>query len=175
MFVTVGRLGAAMVVVMFGAACGGAEPPAPGTQAPGPAAATFLSGLHAADLAKVLRGRGLACPDPTQERDTRHWVCEASTPLIGYRVDFYGKVPGRIEYIRAVVTQSSRPKREEAVAFLDYFAGLKYQGAEPGPARAWIEGTIDTGGGRMFGPASFKLSGDLSRLVLDIKAPGSDW
>lgn len=169
------RLFVASAAVLLSISCGGgSQPPAPAEPA-GPAAATYLAGLHASDLAALLRGRGLACPEPTREGATTHWVCDASTPLIGYRVDFYGKVPGRIEYIRVVVTQASQPKRDEAVAFLDRFAALRYRGAEPGRAKAWIDATVGGGGQTMFGPASYKLAGDLSRLVLDIKAPGSDW
>lgn len=138
----------------------------------------FLTGLHASDLTTRVRERGLQCKEPTLERDTTHWVCETSTPLTAYFVEFYGKAPGRLELLRVVVTQSGEAKEAIALPLLGYFAGLKYQGADPAKARAWIETSVAARGETAqmrIGLAKYKLSGDLSRLVLEIKAAGSDW
>jgi len=167
----------AAIVALAAAGCGGGSAPAPAAdQHSGtPAPAKFLAGLHAADLAKAIREKGLACKEPVTERDGMHWVCEAQTPLIGYFAEYWGRVPGRIEYIKVVISQPNGPKPERATALLNIFANLRYQGAEPDKARDWIAANLDKGGQQMFGPARYKLSGDLSRLVLEIKAPGSDW
>lgn len=155
-------------------ACGGPQTPPPSTERPGPGPA-WLRSLHASDLTRALSGRGLSCAPPRQERDTTHWACAVATPLTGYSVDFYGKAPGRLEYIRAVVTQSSQPTPARALDLLAYVAGLGYDGADPPSARAWLEDHLESGGQTAVGPATFKASGDLSRLVLEIKAPGSEW
>jgi len=145
------------------------------SQAQTPPAPDHLKALHASDLVKGFRDKGLACKAPQQERDTQHWICESQTPLNQNLAEFYGKVPGRIEYIRVVVTQSGAPKTELILPLLGYVAGLKYEGADPAAARAWIEKNLETGGLTEIGPAKFKLSGNLSRLVFVLKAPGSDW
>ena len=134
-----------------------------------------MKALHASDLTKGFREKGLTCKAPQQERDTQHWICESSTPLVQYLAEFYGKAPGRIEYIRVVVTQSGAPKTEVIYPLLGYVAGLKYEGADPAAARAWIEKNLEAGGLTEIGPAKVKISGNLSRLVFELKAPGSDW
>ena len=165
----------AAILALAAAACGGGSAPGADQQPGAPAPAKYLAGLHAADLAKVIREKGLVCKEPVSERDGMHWVCEAQTPLIGFFAEYWGRVPGRLEYIKVVVTQSKEPKVERVTALLDVFTKLRYQGAEPAKARDWIAANLEKGGQQMFGSASYKLSGDLSRIVLEIKAPGSDW
>ena len=167
--------GAAILALGAGACGGGSGAPAADQQPGAPGPAKYLAGLHAADLAKAIREKGLACKEPVSEHDGMHWVCEAKTPLVGYFAEYWGRVPGRLEYIKVVVTQSGAPKVERIIALLDVFAGLRYQGAQPEQARQWIAANVDKGGRQMFGPASYRLSGNLSRVVLEIKAPGSDW
>jgi len=104
-----------------------------------------------------------------------HWTCEVATPLMSYSVELYGKAPGRLEYIKAVVTQSSQPTIGRALDLFEYVAGLSYDGAEPANAKTWVESQLESGGQTMIGPAKYKVSGNLSRLVLEIKAPGSEW
>lgn len=157
------------------AACGKAGSSAETTASQAPAAPDHLTALHASDLTKGFREKGLTCKPPQQDRDTQHWVCESQTPLVQSLAEFYGKAPGRIEYIRVVVTQSGPPKTEMIVPLLGYVAGLKYEGADPAAARAWVEKNLDAGGLTEIGPAKFKISGNLSRLVFELKAPGSDW
>jgi len=156
-------------------ACGKAGGEADTTTSLAPAAPDHLKALHASDLTTGFRGKGLVCKPPQRERDTEHWLCESSTPLVQYLAEFYGKAPGRIEYIRVVVTQSGAPKTEMILPLLVYVSGLKYEGADPAAARAWIEKNLDEGGLTEIGPAKFKISGNLSRLVFEVKAPGSDW
>ena len=156
-------------------ACGGPAPSTPPAEEAATRGAAWLQGLHASDLTEALRERGLACGEPRQERETRHWTCEVATPLTGYRVDFYGKVPGRLEYLKATITQANRPDAARAIGLLDYVAGLPYETADPTAARAWVEQHLESGGQTAFGQAKYKVSGNLSRLVLEIKAPGSEW
>ncbi|MGE5198471.1 MAG: hypothetical protein ACM3H9_02440 [Rhodospirillaceae bacterium] len=164
---------AAACLALLAAACGGnsAEPAKPAT----PEAPDHLVGLHASDLTKGFRERGLTCKDAVLEKDTWHYVCESSTPLVQYRGEFYAKVPGRVEYIRVLVAQSGAPKVELAAPLLAFLANLRYEGADPDRARAWVEQAITAPGQTQFGIAKFKVSGDLSRLVLEVKAAGSEW
>ncbi|MEW5982790.1 MAG: hypothetical protein AB1806_10525 [Acidobacteriota bacterium] len=166
-------------VLLFAAvalACGGdreaADRPA---QPPDEVLATHLAGLHASDLTTAARERGLVCQPPARERDQTHWICEARTPLTSYLFEFYGKVPGRLEYIRLVISQSGPPKLEHTGPWLGYLASLRYEGADAEAARTWIEAHLDGGGQTTIGTAKLKLSGDMSRLVTEIKAPGSEW
>jgi hypothetical protein len=156
-------------------ACSKAGSDAASSQAQAPAAPDHLKALHASDLTKGFRDKGLVCKPPQQERDTQHWICESSTPLVQYLAEFYGKAPGRIAYIRVVVTQSGAPKNEMTYPLLGYVAGLKYEGADPEAARTWVEKNLDAGGMTEIGPAKLKLSGNLSRLVFELKATGSEW
>jgi len=155
------------------AACGGKgdESAAPAA----PAAPGHLVGLHASDLAKGFRERGLACKDPVLEKDFWHYVCESSTPLVQYRGEFYAKVPGRVEYIRVLIAQSGAAKVELAAPLLAFLANQRYQDADPDKARAWVENAISAPGQTEFGIAKFKVSGDLTRLVFEVKAAGSEW
>jgi hypothetical protein len=148
-----------------------AESAAPST----PSAPDHLVGLHASDLTKGFRERGLTCKDAVLEKDTWHYVCESSTPLVQYRGEFYAKVPGRIEYIRVLVAQSGSAKVEVAAPLLAFLANQPYEGANPDKARAWVENAIEAPGQTEFGIAKFKVSGDLTRLVFEVKAAGSEW
>ncbi|MDO8835544.1 MAG: hypothetical protein Q7V01_08100, partial [Vicinamibacterales bacterium] len=76
--------GLTVVLALLAAACGGDAPPPAST---GPALPTFLAGIHASDIAKVMRVRGLVCADPLQVQGFNHWVCEARTPLQSYSTE----------------------------------------------------------------------------------------
>jgi hypothetical protein len=161
-------------LALLAAACGGgkdAESPA----ASEPAAPDHLVGLHASDLTKGFRERGLVCKDAVLEKDFWHYVCESSTPLVQYRGEFYAKVPGRVEYIRVLIAQSGSAKLEVAAPLLAFLANQHYQGADPEQARAWVEKAVEAPGQTAFGIAKFKVSGDLTRLVFEVKAAGSEW
>jgi hypothetical protein len=161
-------------VLAAAVACGGpAGQPEPASQVP--PAPDHLKNLHASDLTKGFAEQGLTCKAPQKERDTQHWVCESTTPIVQRLAEFYGKAPGRIEYIRVVVTQSGSPKLEMLGPLVGYVASLRYEGADPEAARAWAEKNLAAGGMTAVGPAKLKLSGDLSRLVFEMKAPGSEW
>ena len=109
------------------------------------------------------------------EKDTWHYVCESSTPLVQYRGEFYAKVPGRVEYIRVLVSQTGAAKIELAAPLLAFLANQRYQDADPDAARAWVEKAISTPGPDRVRHRQFKVSGDLTRLVFEVKAAGSEW
>jgi hypothetical protein len=94
---------------------------------------------------------------------------------VQYRGEFYAKVPGRVEYIRVLVAQSGQAKLEVAAPLLAFLANQRYQGADPAKAREWVEKAVAAPGQTRFGLAKFKVSGDLSRLVFEVKAAGSEW
>jgi hypothetical protein len=174
MIISTGRFCVAACLALLIAGCGGGKEA--GSSAPAaPAAPDHLVGLHASDLVKGFRERGLTCKDAVLEKDTWHYVCESSTPLVQYRAEFYAKVPGRVEYIRVLVAQSGAAKLELAAPLLAFLANQRYQGAEPDKARAWVEKAVSSPGQTVFGIAKFKVSGDLSRLVFEVKAAGSEW
>ena len=161
-------------LALIAVACGGgkgAESTAPAI----PPAPDHLVGLHASDLTKGFRERGLTCKDAVLEKDTWHYVCESSTPLVQYRGEFYAKVPGRVEYIRVLIAQSGAAKFEVAAPLLAFLANQRYEGADPDKTRAWVEGAVAAPGQAEFGIAKFKVSGDLTRLVFEVKAAGSEW
>jgi hypothetical protein len=55
-------------------------------------------------------------------------------------------------------------------------AGLRFEGSDAPKAREWVLKAIDASGAdTTFGPAKFRVSGDISRMTLEIKASGSDW
>lgn len=164
----------AVCLALLFAACGRGNNAGPaGT--PVPAAPDHLVGLHASDLAKGFRERGLVCKDPLVEREFRHYVCESSTPLVQYRAEFYAKVPGRVEYIRVLVAQTGDAKIEVAGPLLAFVANQRYEGANPEQARAWVEQAVGAPGQTAIGIARLKVSGDLNRLVFELKAAGSEW
>lgn len=161
---------------LLAAGCGGnSQSTTPAAEPAGEVLALHLAGLHASDLSKAARERGLACQEPVKEGAQAHWLCEARTPLTGYLFEFYGKAPGRIEYIRLVITQSGPPKPENTGPWLGYLASLRYEGSDADTARAWLEEHLQGGGQTTIGTAKWKLSGDLGRLVTEVKAPGSEW
>jgi hypothetical protein len=164
---------AAACLAFLTAACGGGDTAA--TAPAEPAAPDHLVGLHASDLTKGFRERGLVCKDAVLEKDFWHYVCESSTPLVQYRGEFYAKVPGRVEYIRVLVAQSGNAKLEVAAPLLAFLANQRYEGADSEQARAWVEKAVETPGQTTFGLARFKVAGDLTRLVFEIKAAGSEW
>ena len=166
-------LSAAACLALVAASCGGKET---GSAAPaGPAAPDHLVGLHASDLTKGFRERGLTCKDAVLERDTWHYVCESATPLVQYRGEFYAKVPGRVEYIRVLIAQAGDAKVDLAAPLLAFVANQRYEGADPDRARAWVEKAITEPGQTDIGIAKLKVSGDLARLVFELKAAGSEW
>ncbi len=168
-----GRLVTAGLLALAVSACGGKD--ASSTAPAAPALPDHLVGLHASDLTKGFRERGLTCKDSVLEKDTWHWVCESSTPLVRYRGEFYAKAPGRIEYIRVLVAQTGDAKIELAAPLLAFVANQGYEGADPDKARAWVEAHVASPGRTDIGIANLKLSGDLSRLVFELKALGSEW
>ena len=169
-----GRLVSAAALAVLVAACGSGKDA--GSSAPAtPAAPDHLVGLHASDLTKGFRERGLACKDAVLEKDTWHYVCESSTPLVQYRGEFYAKAPGRVEYIRVLVAQSGTAKLEVAAPLLAFVANQRYEGADPAKAREWVEKAVASPDQTTFGLAKFKVSGDLTRLVFEVKAAGSEW
>jgi hypothetical protein len=171
-----GRMLSALIVVVSIVAGGCGKDTKPQSSAPpAPGAPDHLVGLHASDLTKGFRERGLACREPVLERETWHWVCESATPLVQYRAEFYGKAPGRVEYIRTVITQSGAAKLELAAPLLAFVANQRYEGADPAATRAWVEKAVASPGQTDIGIANLKVSGDLSRLVFELKARGSDW
>jgi hypothetical protein len=168
-------LSAGLVAVTIAASACSKDGASQSTNPATPAAPDHLVGLHASDLTKGFRERGLACKEPVLEKDTWHWVCESATPLVQYRAEFYAKVPGRVEYIRTVVTQSGAAKIEMAAPLLAFLANQRYEGADPAAARAWVEKAVSSPGQTNIGIANLKVSGDLSRLIFELKASGSDW
>ncbi len=166
-------LPAAACLAILATACGGQDSrsAAPAT----PAAPEHLVGLHASDLSRGLRERGLVCKEPVLEKEFWHYICESSTPLVQYRGEFYAKVPGRVEYIRVLVAQTGAAKFEVAAPLLAFLANQRYEGADPEKARAWVEKAVSAPGQVEIGAAKLKVSGDLSRLVFELKAAGSEW
>jgi hypothetical protein len=167
------RFIAVLVLTLAASACGGTDTE-PATTAT-PAAPDHLVGLHASDLLKGFRERGLVCKNPVVEREFSHYVCESATPLVQYRAEFYAKVPGRVEYIRVLVAQTGDAKLEVAGPLLAFVANLNYEGADPDAARAWVERAVAAPGQSEIGIAKLKVSGDLTRLVFELKAAGSEW
>jgi hypothetical protein len=164
------------LAMIMALACGQTPPPAEVSKAPStPEPARWLHSLHASDLTKVIALRGLKCEGPKTEREGLHWTCQAETPLISYRAEIWGHTPGRLEYIKALVTQSGPPDEQRTKSFLQTFANLRYDGSDPVKANAWLSETLPAGGQTTIGPAKLKLSGDASRRQFEIKAPGSDW
>jgi hypothetical protein len=156
---------------------GGAPQPAVEKAAPAaPAVETrWLRGLWASDIRKALPAENVTCQGPKQEGQTTAWSCEWGTPLVRYRVLYYGSAPGKIEYLNATVTQSNQPKDSLVLPLFTALASLHFDGSNAAAARAWVQKTTAGGGQTVFGPAKFKLSGDVTRRILEIKASGSEW
>ncbi len=135
----------------------------------------WLRGLWASDIQKALPQQNVACQGPKKEGQTNAWGCEWGTVLVHYKVVFYGSAPGKIEYVNASVSQSDQPKDSRVLPLFTALAGLRFNGADPAKAREWVEESVARGGQTVFGPAKFKLSGDVTRRTLEIKASGSEW
>ncbi len=167
------------LVLLVGAqaACGGA--PAKDTTAPAAAKSAvetrWLRGISATEVKTAAQKVGLVCEGPAREGGTNVWRCATATPLVGYRVQFYGSAPLKLEYITATITQSGAAKADLVRPLFLALAGLHYTGGDAPQARAWVLKAIETPGETTFGPGKFRVSGDLSKLTLDIKAVGSDW
>jgi hypothetical protein len=174
------RMAVAMALLAAAAGCGGSgsSQPAsqPAAQAAAPAFETkWLRGLWANDIRDAVGQVGLTCKGPAQEGQSSVWTCESGTPLVSYRLRFYGSAPGKIEYLNAVVTQSGPAKDAIPLRLFGVMAGLHFDGANPAQAKAWLATTIEAGGNTVIGPAKYKLAGDPGRRVFDVKAGGSEW
>jgi hypothetical protein len=166
---------AVVLYVAFVAGCGGPKESTETTPPQGPET-RWLRGLSATDVKSAATARALACEGPAKEGASSVWSCAAATPLVSYKVRFYGSAPLKIEYIIATVTQSGSAKVEIIQPLFVSLAGLHYEGADAPKAREWVLRAIDAGGGdTVFGAATFRVSGDISKMVLEIKASGSDW
>jgi hypothetical protein len=172
-----------LVFMLFLAGCGGPSgsggantPAADKASSPAPALETrWLRGLWATDIQKAVPQPDVVWQGPKKEGQTNAWGCEWGTVLVHYKVVFYGSAPGKIEYLNASVSQSDQPKDARVLPLFTALAGLHFIGSEPAQAREWVEKTVASGGQTVFGPAKFKLSGDVTRRVLEIKASGSEW
>jgi hypothetical protein len=178
------RIGVALASMLLAAAAGGCggpgsgqAPAKPAEQAAGaPAFETrWLRGLWANDIREVVGQVGLACKGPAMENRTNVWTCESATPLVRYRLRFFGSAPGKIEYLNAVVEQSGPAKDAAPRRLFGALAGLHFDGGDTGKAREWLAASFEAGGATVIGPAKYKLAGDPNRRVLDIKASGSEW
>jgi hypothetical protein len=169
----------AVVSALAAGACGGSGGSQPGGQAgqaSAPAVETkWLRGLWATDIREALVPVGLTCKGPVMENRTNVWTCETGTPLVGYKVRYFGIAPGKIDYINAVVTQSGPAKDALPLRIFTALAGLRFEGADPAKAREWMQASIAGGGSTAIGPARYKLSGDANRRILDLKSAGSEW
>ncbi len=164
------------LIVTATAACGGGAGSNPAPATPKPAFETrWLRGISATEVKTIAQARGLVCQGPTREGGTNVWTCETATPLVGYRVRFYGSAPLKLEYITATITQTGNAKRDFVAPLFVALAGLHYDGGDVQQARTWVSNAIDAPGQTTIGPGKFKVSGDLLKLTLDIKASGADW
>lgn len=165
-----------LLLVGLLAACGG---PAKDTAAPAATKPAFetrwLRGISATEVKTAAQKVGLVCEGPTLESGESAWTCASQTPLVGYRVRFFGKAPLKLEYITATITQAGTPNVELVQPLFVALAGLHYEGGDAPQARHWVLGAIESPGETTFGPGKFRVSGDLSKLTLDMKASGSDW
>jgi len=164
-----------LLLVGVQAACGGAPP----KEAPAAAKPRFetrwLRGISATEVKTAARTAGLVCEGPKLEGGESAWTCESATPLVSYRVRFYGSAPLKLEYITATITQAGVAKADFVRPLFVALAGLHYNGGDAPQARSWVLKAIESPGDTTFGPGKFRVSGDLSRLTLDMKAVDSDW
>jgi hypothetical protein len=77
------------------AACGGSKEPAEAArpQEPQGPETRWLRGLSATDVKNAVAARALACEGPAKEGAASVWTCGAATPLVSYKVRFYGSGP----------------------------------------------------------------------------------
>ncbi len=172
----------AVASVLLAGACGGSGGGSGGSQeaSRGGQAATavemrWLRGLWASDIREALAPIGMTCKGPVLENRTNVWTCESATPLVSYKVRFFGVAPGKIDYINSVVTQSGEAKDALPLRVFAVLAGLRFEGADPAKTREWLQASIASGGTTATGPARYKLSGDANRRVFDIKSADSEW
>ncbi len=165
-----------LLMLMVGA-CGGAAKDVPAAGEAKPKFETrWLRGISATEVKTAAQARGLVCEGPTRQSGTNMWNCQSRTPLVEYRVTFYGSAPLKLEYITATITQTGANATADLVRPLFVsLAGLHYDGGDAPQARAWVLKAIDAPGDAAFGPGKFRVSGDLLRMTLDIKAMGADW
>lgn len=166
-----------LMLASLQAGCGGG--PAKDNAAPAAAKPRFetrwLRGISATEVKNAAQRIGLACEGPAREGGTNVWTCASATPLVGYRVRFYGSAPLKLEYITATITQAGIAKPDLVRPLFVALAGLHYDGGDAPQARSWVLKAIDAPGEAAFGPGKFRVSGDLSKMTLDIKASGADW
>jgi hypothetical protein len=169
----------AVLAALAAGACGGSGGSQQSVQARPPSASAvesrWLRGLWANDIRETLGPVGLTCKGPVMENRTNVWTCEAGTPLVSYKVRFFGIAPGKIDYINAVVAQSGPAKDALPLRLFEALAGLRFEEADQAKAREWMRASIATGGTTAIGPARYKLSGDANRRVLDLKSADSEW
>ncbi len=168
-----------LILVLAGlvASCGAA----PGRDSGAPASTKprietrWLRGISATEVKAAAQRSGLVCEGPKLEGGTNVWRCASATPLVAYRVECYGSAPLKLEYITATITQAGVAKADFVRPLFVALAGLHYNGGDATQARAWVQQAIESPGETTFGPGKFRVSGDLSKLTLDIKAIGADW
>lgn len=166
----------AMSLLLTVMACGSGTGDSRAAATPKPRFETrWLRGISATEVKVIAQARGLACQGPVLEGGTNVWTCEARTPLVGYRVRFYGGAPLKLEYITATITQVGNAKADLVTPLFVALAGLHYDGGDAQQARTWVSKAIMAPGETIFGPGKFRVSGDLMKLTLDIKASGADW
>jgi hypothetical protein len=169
------RVVAAVLCAASMAGCGGSTGPADTPRPQGPET-RWLRGLSATEVKNAATSRALACEGPAREGGTSVWTCGAATPLVSYKVRFYGSAPLKLEYLVATVTQTGSAKADFVQPLFVSLAGLRFEGADVPKAREWVLKAIEAGGGdTTFGSAKFRVSGDLGKMTLEIKASGSDW
>jgi hypothetical protein len=158
-------------------ACGGG--PAKDANAPAESKPAFetrwLRGISATEVKSAAQARGLVCQGPALQGGTSVWTCASETPLVRYRVQCYGSAPLKLEYITATITQVGTAKADLVAPLFVALGGLHYDGGDAAQARSWVLKAIEAPGETTFGPGKFRVSGDLSRITLDIKASGADW
>jgi hypothetical protein len=135
----------------------------------------WLRGISATEVKTAAQSRGLVCQGPKLEGGTSVWTCASETPLVRYRVQCYGSAPLKLEYITATITQVGTAKADFVTPLFVALAGLHYDGGDAAQARSWVLQAIGAPGETSFGPGKFRVSGDLSKITLDIKASGADW
>ncbi len=164
-----------MILMALLPGCGGAKPESQAPASKPKFETRWLRGISATEVKTIAQARGLACTGPALEGGISAWTCEANTPLVGYRVKWYGSAPLKLEYITATITQSGAGKTEIVAPLFVALAGLHYDGGDAAQARSWALKAIETPGEATFGPGKFKISGDLTKMTLDMKASGADW
>jgi hypothetical protein len=167
---------AAVVVSLLAACAAGCGGSKPAEERPNGPENRWLRGLSATEVKTAVGARSLVCEGPAREGGTNVWTCAAATPLVSYRVRFYGSAPLKLEYVTATVTQVGAPKIDLVQPLFTVLAGLHFEGADVAKAREWVLAATAAGGGdTTFGPAKFRVRGDPGSMTLDIKASGSDW